>query len=194
MSSWLETPLTPETPLTLSDDENAMSPQTGDQNAMPERRSRSPQRSPLAQIRHREEAFNQYRQIAYEFIPGQRLNSKLLHATEEHQIYSKKIATKKDVQYNCTKERSGCPAKLFIDISTNECVRKAKQAQPHNHGSMRVEIAEMMLKNEIRTKCGNAVTLSHHIGASGSGNVRGIFQHCLAKYVFLISLFTFPSE
>lgn len=154
----------------------------------PERRSRSPLRSspesPAQNRRQREPSppiFNSFRDIKYEFIAGHRLNSKLLHTMDEHQVYMKKVTTKKDIQYNCMKEKSGCLAKVFICINTNECIRKQSQAQTHNHGSMRAEIAEMKLKNEIKTKCGNAVTLSQHIGASGSGNVRGIFQHCLAK-------------
>lgn len=109
------------------------------------------------------------------------MNSKLLHAMDEQQVYVVKVKGKKDTQYNCYKAKlSGCPAKLYIDKITTECFRKQTYNEPHSHGSMRQEIAEMQLKTKIKKNCGDAATLASHIGSSGSGNVRGIFQHCLA--------------
>lgn len=92
--------------------------------------------------------------IRYKYIAGQRINSKLLHALDEHQICKRKVQSKHDIQFECYRSLSGCLAKVFIDIATNECYSKVKHRLPHNHGSMRQEIAEMTLKNDIKKKCG----------------------------------------
>lgn len=88
----------------------------------PRRRSRSPLRNNENNSRsgHRTRetapspigAILDMNNIRYEFMPGQRMNSKMLHTLDEHQLYKKKIVTKHDTQYECYKIKNGCPAKV----------------------------------------------------------------------------------
>lgn len=90
------------------------------------------------------------RKIRYAFISGQRINSKLLHALDENELYMCKVKSKNDTQYDCYYGKRGCAAKVFIDNNSNECFRKFKHLEPHNHDSMQQEINEMQLKTVIK--------------------------------------------
>lgn len=120
-----------------------------------------------------------YDHLRFEIISGKRLNSKLLHTLDENHLYQHKVTNNSVAQYDCYKLRTlGCTAKLYIENGL--CFRKVK-SNGHNHDALTAEIAEIKLKNEIKVKCSDAKVLAEHIGANGTGNVRGVFQHCLAK-------------
>lgn len=128
-----------------------------------------------------------YTNLRYEFMSGKRINSKLLHTMDEHGLYVFRIGNKKLRQYDCYKSSQlGCTAKVFIDNATSVCFRKETHPDKHNHGALNDEIHAIKLKTHIKTKCGDAAALAEQIGGKGTGNVRGIFQHCLVKFVFLI--------
>lgn len=119
-----------------------------------------------------------YCNLRYELMSGKRINSKLLHTIDEHQLYVQKVKTKSTRQYDCYKKKDlGCEAKVFVNNSSAVCFRKINHGNEHNHSTLKKEINEIKMKTEIKTKCGDSATLAEHIGASGTGNVRGIFQH-----------------
>lgn len=138
-----------------------------------------------------------YSNLRYILMPGKRINSKLLNTINEEQLYVFRVSTKKQTQYDCWKKIDlGCKAKVFLDKSNDICFRNYKYEDQHNHAPVTSEINELKLKNEIKSKCGSASSLAAAIGATGNGNVRGIFQNVLATlvcffFVFLLSCFYF---
>lgn len=105
-----------------------------------------------------------YNNLRYEFIPGKRITSKVLHTIDEQQLYAYKVKTKEHVQYNCYKlKETGCEAKVYTKITSGVCFRKSNQTSAHNHATLRKEIDEIKLKTEIKK---NAAIRQHCLNIS----------------------------
>lgn len=145
------------------------------------RRSRSPLRhSPESDRAHsdppRTRRAVDYNDVRFEFMSGKLINSKLLHAIDEQQLYRYRITHKTLAQYNCYV--TVCSAKLYLDVTTQHCFRKEKQPQVHNHGP-NDNIELMQLNATIKKRCRSATSAVRSGG--GSGNIRQIFHNTLRE-------------
>lgn len=119
-----------------------------------------------------------YDNVRYEFMAGKLIDSKMLHAIDEQQLYRYRVTHKNLAQYNCY--ILGCNAKLYLDVVTQICFRKAKQSQPHNHGP-NDNIQSMQLSTTIKKRCRSAVAAAR---SGGNGNVRQIFHNAIREWVY----------
>lgn len=151
------------------------------------RHSRSPTRSPRSPLLD-DRAHSapstptavDYTNVRYEFSSGKLVESKMLHAIDEKQLYRYRITHKKLAQYNCYVK--SCSAKLYLDVVSHNCFRKATQSQSHNHGP-NDNIATMQLATTIKKRCRSAATAAR---SGGNGNVRRIFHNAIREWVFFL--------
>lgn len=120
--------------------------------------------------------------LEYQIIAGQRKNSKLLYTTDEKFLYVKHNKTRYHIQYDCYDK--GCNAQVIVTNEDGVCYKKNTNYE-HNHGDAAEIVKSMQLTNTVKNSVSDSVTLAANIGASGSGNVRAIYQNCLEKLVFL---------
>lgn len=151
-----------------------------------QRRSRSPIRSSGGEMRriHSEpppesQRVIDYDNVRYRFVAGKRINSKMLHAIDEQQMYRYRVTHKNIAQYNCYIDT--CKAKLYVDTVSGVCARKAKHT-PHNHGP-NDEIMSIQLVDSIKKRCRSATVAAK---TGGAGNVRDIFHHTVRESVYFI--------
>lgn len=114
--------------------------------------------------------------ILYEFITGSRSNSELLFTTDENQIYSKRVQHKNVYTYEC--REPNCGAKVYLNTGTGKCQNKIS-SNTHNHGTQEKVRQKLELENKIKSECGKLSTLAGT--SSSSGNIRSVFNKCLAE-------------
>lgn len=124
-----------------------------------------------------------YSNLRYEQMSGARQSSKLLHCIDEKQLYVYRNCTKFLKQYDCYQRvKFGCPAKVFIQKSSEICFRKTSCANEHNHEHVNRLIDEMKLRSGIKSDIGTSASLAEHIGSVGGGNTRSIFQRNVVTF------------
>lgn len=87
----------------------------------------------------------------YEYVTGLRLDSQLLHAKDEAQLYKYKSTSKRGTKYfECYYAKTlKCPARASLDFGTFA----NKMDQAHNHGKQTDFIAELRAKTAIKKQC-----------------------------------------
>lgn len=111
-------------------------------------------------------------EVVYEYMPGQRLNSKILWSATEQQFYRKNTITKGGyAAYKCYERE--CWARVLVDETTGKCV-KSQNNSFHNHETKLALYNELKLKNEIKIQC---------LAGRADCNVREIFDKVVARYV-----------
>lgn len=145
------------------------------------RRSRSPLReSPLNRNRAQSapelphDVHLDYSNLSFEFIPGKRANSKLLHTIDEQQLYRRRVKHGRTTQYDCY--INTCNAKVFFDDELNSLKRKEKHDR-HNHGANDM-ISTLQLSESIKKRCRSAAMAGRN---ENDGNVRDIFHNTIRE-------------
>lgn len=108
-------------------------------------------------------------EITYEYMPGKRMNSKILWSINEQQFYCKNTITRDGAYaYKCYEKN--CWARVFVDETSGKCV-KSKTNSFHDHGTKTELYNELKLKNEIKIQC---------LAAAPDSSVKDIFDKVVA--------------
>lgn len=97
-----------------------------------------------------------YESIAFEFIVGERVNSKILYAEKENQMYSTNSTCNLGKSFLCTytiNKKRVCHARVYL-VDDGRCI-KLKNSRPHMHSDNRAQYKrELFCLNEMKRRCG----------------------------------------
>lgn len=168
----LPSPTTPDPVLLSQPTPNTHSPSIRSRSPLRGRSSRSPARSlPPVLI--------DYSNLLHDFVSGKRVGSNLLRTIDENQIYRFKVKHKNVAQYDCYKNKEGCRAKVYLNLTSKVCYRKS-ECSAHNHGE-NDDIKKMLLVDTIKRRCRSATT-----SIVTAQSVRQVYNETVRRYSLIL--------
>lgn len=122
---------------------------------------------------------NNFVELPFEFLCGNKKKSKILATVCDYNLYTKHGSCARGIRYRC-KDRD-CRAFLIFCSKKNMCMR-LKSSPRHKHAksdsAIEADYWNLLAMNEMRRHCSNLATLA---GGRRLANVRSIFSNVMQQ-------------
>lgn len=112
----------------------------------------------------------------FEYITGQRLNSKLIYVPEQKQLYKKRLEYKNKTYYICHKQN--CKSKMEV-FNNSDFIEKSKKFIDHNHADQESKYNEFKVLNTIKNQCVDSASMLSDVNALGG--IRNTYRRVCEK-------------
>lgn len=122
---------------------------------------------------------NDFVELEFEFLVGDKSNSQLLSTKCDHYVYRKHSKGPLGIRYSCHDDK--CPASVTLCPNTNICKRfgyTPVHKHKKNEEDYRTHYWNLVAKTEMRRQCSNLATLA---GGKRLASVRSIFSNVMQQ-------------